>query len=246
MGPILELDGVSKRYGAVVVAEQVSLAVAPGEAVGVIGPNGAGKSTLFNLIAGEVRPDAGRILFQGRDITGLPAFERCRRGMARSYQVPRPFAGMTVFENLLVGAAFGDRRSEAESHAHCIEVLRRTGLVRKANLKAGTLTLLERKRLELARALATNPNLLLLDEIAGGLSEDECRELAAAIRDIHATGVALIWVEHVLHALRAVVSRLIVISLGRKLDDGPPQRVMASPQVQELYLGIEAEAPAGA
>ena len=145
MGPILELDGVSKRYGAVVVAEQVGFAVAPGEAVGVIGPNGAGKSTLFNLIAGEVRPDAGRILFQGRDITGLPAFERCRRGMARSYQVPRPFAGMTVFENLLVGAAFGDRRSEAESRDRCIEVLRRTGLVRKANLRAGTLTLLERK-----------------------------------------------------------------------------------------------------
>lgn len=243
MSPILELDRVSKRYGALVVTDDVSLQLAEGEALGIIGPNGAGKSTLFNLIAGGVRPNGGRIVFKGRDITGLPPAERCRRGIGRSYQIPHPFVGMTVFENLLVGAAFGDGKREAEVYDRCVDVLRRTGLLKKANVKAGSLTLLERKRLEMARALATNPEVLLLDEIAGGLTEHECHELVAAIRDIHRQGVSIVWIEHVLHALRAVVSRLVVISFGKKIDDGEPDRVMGNPQVKEVYMGIEAEAP---
>ena len=246
MAQILALQDVSKSYGALRVTDRLSMHLAEGEALGIIGPNGAGKSTLFNLIAGGVSPDSGKILFQGKDITGLPPAERCKGGIGRSYQIPHPFAGMTVFENLLVGAAFGDDKREGEVYDRCVDVLRRTGLLKKANVKAGSLTLLERKRLEMARALATNPRVLLLDEIAGGLTEHECHELVGAVQDIHRQGVSIIWIEHVLHALKAVVSRLVVISFGKKIDDGQPDRVMNSPQVKEIYMGIEAEAPAHA
>jgi branched-chain amino acid transport system ATP-binding protein len=240
---ILTMDDVSKRFGALVVTDRLSMELIEGEALGVIGPNGAGKSTMFNLIAGGVRADSGKITFLGRDITALPPYARCRLGIGRSYQIPHPFTGMTVFENLLVGATFGDAKGEAEVYDRCVDILARTGLLRKANALAGSLTLLERKRLEMARALATNPRVLLLDEIAGGLTEHECHELVDAVRAVHATGVSIIWIEHVLHALRAVVSRLIVINFGQKIEDGPPDTVMASPQVREIYMGIEAAAP---
>jgi branched-chain amino acid transport system ATP-binding protein len=240
---ILKLDDVSKRYGALVATDRLTMELHRGEALGVIGPNGAGKSTMFNLIAGGVRADSGRITFLGQDITGLPPHARCRLGIGRSYQIPHPFTGMTVFENLLVGATFGDGKGEAEVHDRCVDVLRHTGLLSKANVLAGSLSLLERKRLEMARALATNPKVLLLDEIAGGLTEHECQELVDSIRAVHATGISIIWIEHVLHALRAVVERLIVINFGLKIDDGPPDAVMASPQVREIYMGIEAAAP---
>ena len=246
MAPILSLDDVSKRYGALVVTDHLSMTLEPGEALGVIGPNGAGKTTMFNLIAGGVRPDSGRVHFAGRDITGLPPHARCRAGIGRSYQIPHPFIGMTVFENLLVAASFGSGRPEREVYDRCVGVLDRTGLLAKANVRAGALTLLERKRLEMARALATDPKVLLLDEIAGGLTEAECHELVEAIRAVHATGVSIVWIEHVLHALKAVVTRLVVINFGRKIDDGEPGRVMASPQVREIYMGLEAEAPAHA
>lgn len=242
MAAILTMDDVSKRFGALVVTDRLSMDLGEGEALGVIGPNGAGKSTMFNLIAGGVRADSGKITFLGRDITTLPPYERCRLGIGRSYQIPHPFTGMTVFENLLVGATFGGGRGEAEVYDRCVDVLRRTGLLRKANALAGSLTLLERKRLEMARALATDPKVLLLDEIAGGLTEHECHELVDAVRAVHATGVSIIWIEHVLHALRAVVSRLIVVNFGQKIEDGPPDAVMASPQVREVYMGLEAEA----
>jgi branched-chain amino acid transport system ATP-binding protein len=217
----------------------MSLDLAAGEALGVLGPNGAGKSTLFNLITGDLMPSTGRVFLGGRDVTGLPAHARCRLGLGRSYQIPHPFGGMTVFENLLVAAAFGTGRREAACHDHCIAVLARTGLLAKANVMAGRLTLLERKRLELARALATGPRVLLLDEIAGGLTESECHELVALIGAIHAEGVSIIWIEHVVHALLAVVSRLVVIDFGRLLAEGPPRRVMDDPAVQQIYLGIE-------
>ena len=246
MAPILAMEDVSKSYGALRVTDQLSMALHEGEALGVIGPNGAGKTTMFNLIAGGVKPDSGRITFQNRDITDLPPHARCRVGIGRSYQIPQPFTGMTVFENLLVAATFGDGKGEAEVYDRCIEVLRRTGLLPKANTLAASLTLLERKRLEMARALATHPKVLLLDEIAAGLTEHECHELVAAVRDVHATGVSIIWIEHVLHALRAVVSRLIVIDFGKKIDEGEPDAVMSRPQVREIYMGIDAEAPAHA
>lgn len=236
------MEDVSKSYGALRVTDHLSMHLNAGEALGVIGPNGAGKSTMFNLIAGGVRPDSGRILFEGREVSGLPPFSRCKAGIARSYQIPHPFIGMTVFENLLVGAAFGDDRAESEVYERCVEVLDETGLLPKANVKAGSLTLLERKRLEMARALATNPKVLLFDEIAGGLTEQECAELVAEIKRVHARGVSIIWIEHVVHALLAVVDRLMVISFGKKIDDGDPRTVMNSPQVREIYMGIEADA----
>ncbi len=219
--------------------EGLSLDLAEGEALGVLGPNGAGKSTLFNLITGDLTPSAGRVFLAGRDITDLPAHTRCRLGLGRSYQIPHPFGGMTVFENLLVAAAFGSLRRKAACHDHCIAVLARTGLLAKANVMAGRLTLLERKRLELGRALATSPKVLLLDEIAAGLTESECHALVALIGAIHAEGVSIVWIEHVVHALLAVVSRLVVLDFGRKLAEGRPRQVMEDPAVQEVYLGIE-------
>ena len=240
MEPLLALDNVSKRFGALTVVEGVSFSVAPGEALGIIGPNGAGKSTIFNLITGDVPADQGRITFEGASIGSLPPHARCQAGIGRTYQIPHPFANMTVFENLLVGAAFGARRRERECYDHCVEVLRLTGLLARANVPAGTLTLLQRKRLELARALAVRPRLLLLDEIAGGLTEHECQELLETIRSIHARGTAIVWVEHIVHTLVAFVSRLLVLNFGRKLDDGAPAKVVANPMVQEVYLGMPA------
>ncbi len=238
MQQLLVLEQVHKRYGSVKVTDDLSLALAPGEALGIIGPNGAGKSTLFNLIAGGVAADSGRISFQGEDVTREPVFKRCQRGIGRSHQIPHPFVKMTVFENLLVGATFGAGQSEKDSYAWCAHILELTGLMKKANAPAGSLTLLERKRLEMARALATRPQLLLLDEIAGGLTEPECLELVGTIQGIHRSGNAIIWIEHIVHALLAVVSRLAVINFGRKLDEGEPNAVMANPKVQEIYMGI--------
>ena len=241
MPPLLELERVCKSFGALKVADDLGFRLAPGEALGVLGPNGAGKSTMFNLVTGNLRPDAGRILFDGRDITSLPPHARCRAGIGRSYQIPHPFAKLTVFENLLVGATFGGRRETAgNADALCVDILRRTGLLPKANALAGSLTLLERKRLELARALATRPRLLLLDEIAGGLTEHECHALVDTIRGIHAGGTTIVWIEHVVHALLAVVGRLIVLNFGRLIAEGPPDHVIAAPQVREIYMGIEA------
>jgi len=237
--PLLQIRELRKSYGALVVADHVTLDIAEGEAVGIIGPNGAGKSTLFNLIAGEVSPDGGMVAFAGRDITRLSQPSRTRLGLARSYQIPRPFADMTVYENVLVGALFGSAGRVEVPAVHCAQVLASTGLIDKANRLAGSLTLLERKRLELARALACKPRLLMLDEIAGGLTETEAQELVETIRAIHASGTSILWIEHVLHALVSVVSRLVVLSFGRKLGDGDPQTVLASPEVREAYLGIE-------
>jgi len=243
--PILAVDGVSKRYGALQVTDNVSLSLDAGEALGIVGPNGAGKTTLFNLIAGTVMPDAGRIVYDGVDVTRLPARRRCHRGIGRSFQIPHPFAGMTTYENVLVGAAFGRGASERASEARAVEVLELTGLKRKANLLAGELTLLERKRLEMARALASDPKLLLLDEIAGGLTEPECAELIEAIGRIRAEGISIIWIEHVVNALLAVVDRIAVIDFGKKIAEDDPHDIMNSPQVAEIYMGIEDEAAHG-
>ncbi len=240
MAVLLELDRVDKSYGALRVADGITLDVADGEALGVIGPNGAGKSTLFNLITGDVAPDSGRVRFCGADITAMAPYRRSRLGIGRSYQIPHPFSNMTVFENLLVGGIFGAGRSEKESHAHCVEVLCLTGLIERANAAAGSLTLLQRKRLELARALAMRPKLLLLDEIGGGLTEHECNELVETIRAIHARGTTIIWIEHIVHALVSVASRLIVLDFGQLIAEGEPRAVMADARVQEIYMGIPA------
>ena len=241
MAVLLELDRASKSYGALKVADELRLAVTDGEALGIIGPNGAGKSTMFNLITGDVRPDGGRILFGGADITRLAPHARSRLGIGRSYQIPHPFANMTVFENLLVGAIFGGGKTERESYAIAAETLEVTGLADKANVPAHTLTLLQRKRLELARALALQPRLLLLDEIGGGLSEHECQELIGTIKAIHTRGTTIVWIEHVVHALVSVASRLVVMNFGQLIAEGEPHAVMADPRVKEVYMGIPAE-----
>jgi branched-chain amino acid transport system ATP-binding protein len=238
MAVLLKLDGVSKSYGALKAVDAVSITVDNGEALAVIGPNGAGKTTMFNLITGDVAPNQGCIVFGDTDMTAMAPYARSRLGIGRSYQIPHPFANMSVFENLLVGAIFGGGATEHESYELCSDVLKLTGLRDKANMPAGTLTLLQRKRLELARALAMRPKLLLLDEIAGGLTEYECGELVTTIKDIHARGTTIVWIEHIVHALLAVVSRLIVMNFGQVMAEGHPQEVMADPRVREVYMGM--------
>jgi len=240
--PILAFEKISKRFGAVVVAQEIDLALDEGEALGIIGPNGAGKTTLFGIATGTVAPDAGRVLLGGTDITRLSPDRRCRLGLARSFQIPQPFGGMTVFENAVVAASFGQGLRERDVYAACLEILDRCGLAGKANRLAGSLTLLDRKRLELARALATKPRVLLLDEVAGGLTEHECSSLVTLIREVRETGVSIIWIEHVVHALIAVVDRLAVLHAGAIIESGEPNAVIRSPQVAEIYLGIAADA----
>ncbi|MBB3424691.1 ABC transporter ATP-binding protein (plasmid) [Rhizobium sp. WW22] len=236
---ILALENVSKSFGALKVADDVSFALESGEALGIIGPNGAGKSSLFNLISGNLRVDEGRIIYRNEDVTRQPPMARCLAGIGRTFQIPQPFQQLTVFENLLVAAAYGSRKTEREVSERCADILVNTGLIARANQAAGSLGLLQRKRLELARALATEPKVLLLDEIAGGLTEGECGELVETIRTIHAAGVAIIWVEHVLHALNSVVSRLLVLNFGKVVGLGRPTEIMESKAVRQIYLGID-------
>lgn len=237
-GPVLQLRALSRSFGALKVTDGVSLDVAQGEAIGIIGPNGAGKSTLFNLIAGTVLPDEGTIALRGAPITRRPAAWRSRHGIGRSFQVPQPFLGLTVYENVLTAASFGGRLDHGAAGRRAVEVLERTRLSHRANVMAGDLTLLDRKRVELARALATGPDLLLLDEIAGGLTDAECGELIGIINGIRDDGVTLIWIEHIVHALLAVVDRLVVLDTGRLIADGDPRQVIASPEVVALYTGM--------
>jgi branched-chain amino acid transport system ATP-binding protein len=237
---LLEISGVCKSFGSLKAADGIDLAVAEREAVGIIGPNGAGKSTLFNLITGTLAADAGAIRLGEIDITRAGAHQRCRAGIGRSYQIPRPFEGLSVLENLLVAAVHGGGKTKGEAVDFCAGILERTGLLARADRSAGSLTLLERTRLEMARALATAPKLLLLDEIAGGLTESECHDLVAAIKDIRAGGTTIVWIEHIVHALVAVVDRLVVLNFGRKIADGPPHEVMRSREVREIYTGIAA------
>jgi branched-chain amino acid transport system ATP-binding protein len=236
---ILELQNVSKSFGALKVTDDATFAVAEGEALGIIGPNGAGKSTLFNLVAGNIRPDAGAIRFAGRDVTTEPPMIRCQSGIGRTFQIPQPFENLTVFENLLVAGAFGSEKREAEVADRCAGILVEAGLAPRANQPAGSLGLLQRKRLELARALATDPKILLLDEIAGGLTEAECHSLVETIRGVRRRGVSIVWIEHVLHALNAVVDRLLVLNFGKVIGVGKPEAIMASREVLEIYVGIE-------
>jgi branched-chain amino acid transport system ATP-binding protein len=244
---LLAVDRLSRRFGGLTVVDQLSFEVAEGDAVGIVGPNGAGKTTLLNLIAGDLRADSGSVALGGVDVTRRPAHVRCHMGVGRTSQIPRPFDGLTVFENALVGSTFGSSRARRSSNSRSVEAiavgaLERVGMLERANTPAGALTLLERKRLELARALATEPRLLLLDEIAGGLTEAEVLELVATVREIHETGVAVVWIEHIVHALLRVVDRMIAMDFGRKLIEGPPADVMASDEVRSVYLGEDIEA----
>jgi branched-chain amino acid transport system ATP-binding protein len=239
---LLELDHVTKRFGRVVIAEDLSLTVGSGDVVGIVGPNGAGKTSLFGLISGDLAPGGGQIRFAGRTVTKLDSGARCRLGIGRTYQVPRPFADMTVFENLLVAAQQGAGLRRRASYAAAVGALERTGMSAQANLPAERLGLLQRKRLELARALATQPTLLLLDEVAGGLTDPEVAQLVEIVRGVNAEGTAVIWIEHVVRALTAVVSRLICLAGGKFVGDGEPAAVLAQPAVREVFLGTEVTA----
>jgi branched-chain amino acid transport system ATP-binding protein len=234
---ILEGQGLTKSFGALRVLDGVDLSLAPGEAVGVVGPNGAGKTTLLSVLVGAHAPTGGRVRFRGEDVTATSTAERCRRGLVRTHQIPRPFSGMTVFENVFAAAAHGAGLAGGAAYDKAIAALGLTGMTAIANRRAETLGLIDRKRLELARALATNPEVLLLDEIGGGLTDAEAAELVDIILELKRTGVALVWIEHIVHILLRVTGRLVCMDAGRVIADGDPQAVMSDSRVIEAYLG---------
>ena len=242
MEKILETKNLCKSFGAVSVADNLNFSILKNESLGIIGPNGAGKTSLFNLITGSIIQDKGNIIYEGQSIDHLSAPDRCHKGISRSFQIPQPFGGLSVFENTFVAAAHGARLQTTKANEICIQILEQTGLLSKANHLANSLTLLERKRLELARALCAKPKILLLDEIAGGLTESECQSLINTINKIKESGIAIVWIEHIVHALLSIVDRLIVINFGAKIADGEPKKIMASKAVKEIYIGIEADA----
>jgi branched-chain amino acid transport system ATP-binding protein len=229
--------GIAKRFGAFVAVDQVDFMLKEHEAVGIVGPNGAGKTTLLNLLAGSYRPSAGTVLFAGGDVTKLDAADRCRLGIARSHQIPKPFVGMSVFENVFVAATAGGGRKGEAAYQSSIESIDLCGMMALANRQAETLGLLDRKRLELARALATGPKVLLLDEIGGGLTDAEASELVEIIKHLRRRSIAVVWIEHIVHILVQVVGRLICMDAGRIIADGSPDEVMANAAVIDAYLG---------
>jgi len=235
--PLLQLEGVSKKFGQVVVGQEITFQLEEGAAVGIIGPNGAGKTSLFAMISGDVKPDSGQIEFDGHNLARLSQAARARLGIGRTYQVPRPFEHMTVFENALLAAQQGARLRGQTAHTLAYDSLSRTGLAAFANAPAGSLALMHRKRLELARALATRPRILLLDEIAGGLTDLEVNELTGVIRGLRAEGIAVLWIEHVVRALLTTVDRLLCLSSGALIADGDPKEVVGSDAVRSIYLG---------
>ncbi len=236
-GVILAAEGVVKSFDGLVVLDRVDFAVGAAEAVGIVGPNGAGKTTLLNVLAGALRPAGGTVRFRGTDVTKTAAAHRCRLGIARSHQVPRPFGAMTVFENVLVAAIAGGGFARDAAYDRCVDALDLCGMLRVANRRAETLGLLDRKRLELARALATDPIILLLDEIGGGLTDAEASELVATILELRRRNLAVVWIEHIVHILLQVVDRLVCMNAGRIIADGEPRAVMADSAVIDAYLG---------
>ena len=235
--PALRATDLHVGYGAALVLTGVDFHVDAGEAVGIVGPNGAGKTTLLSALAGSVRPRAGTVELLGQDVTGANVASRCRQGLARAFQIPKPFSQMTVLENVIVGAAYGAGLPRRERYERSIEVLEICGLVDVANRRAETLGLLSRKRLELARALATEPSVLLLDEIGGGLTDAEADDLVETILRLRAGGASLVWIEHVVHVLVRVVERLVAMDAGRVIADGDPATVLKDSAVIDAYLG---------
>jgi len=239
MAELLTVDQVSKDFGGLRAVNRVSFAVRAGEIVGLIGPNGAGKTTLFNMIAGAYRPSAGRVLLRGEDITRLDAHQRCKRGIARSFQLVRPFPDLTVLENVAVGRVYGRDvvRSRRRAEADALELLERVGLGGREQIQAKYLTLVNRKRLELARALATRPELLLLDELLAGLNPTEVLEAMALLRQLRDSGITMIMVEHVVKAIFGISDRVVVMSAGERIAEGTPAEVGRDKRVIDAYLG---------
>jgi branched-chain amino acid transport system ATP-binding protein len=239
MPSILTVENLTKSFGRVVAVHNLSFEVNQGDILGIIGPNGAGKTTLFNLIAGEVRPESGKIMFHQNDVTLTQTYKRCRMGIARTYQIPRPFGNLTVLENVLAGAVYGAGMRSRAAKKKCEEVLEKTGLFPKKNAIAESLPLLDRKRLELTKALATDPTLLLIDEVAGGLTESEVEEILKIIRSLRREGVTILWVEHIMMAMKKGPDRLLVMNFGEKILYGNPDEVLEAQEVHQIYLGNE-------
>lgn len=235
--PLLQLENVSKKFGQVVVGNEISFQLNAGATIGIIGPNGAGKSSLFGMISGDIRPDSGSMKFDGRDLLSVSPSQRARLGIGRTYQVPRPFENMTVFENVLVAAQQAGAARGTAAYEMAYDALKRSGLAQFADQPASTLTLLRRKRLELARAVASKPKVLLLDEIAGGLTDAEVNELIEVIKGFSADGITIVWIEHVVRALLSTVDRLLCLAAGEVVADGDPREVLASEEVRAVYLG---------
>jgi len=230
-------SGVCVSYGKLQVLDSVDFTLARGEAVGIVGPNGAGKTTLLNALAGSVTPTRGSVQLMGEDVTALRPERRCRKGVGRAFQIPRPFGGMTVLENVIVGASYGAELSKSERFERSIEVLELCGLTSLANRRAEDLGLLHRKSLELARALATSPKVLLLDEIGGGLTDAEADELVATIQTVRQHDVSIVWIEHIVHVLLRVIDRLVAMDAGKVIADGDPREVLQNATVVDAYLG---------
>ncbi|MFA5596287.1 MAG: ABC transporter ATP-binding protein [Pusillimonas sp.] len=237
MDSLLEVRGLSKSFGAVSVAHQISFDVREGEILGVIGPNGAGKTTLFGMLSGHIAPSEGTVLLRNEDITDLPPHERARKGIARTYQVPRPFGQMTVFDNLRVAATFGGGLTDTAVAEWIERTLAITGLTRYADTLAGRLPLLVRKRHELARALAMKPRLLLIDEVAAGLTEQEINDFISLVRQLRDMGITIVWIEHVIRTMLTATDRLMALAGGEILALDKPDRVIEMPEVRRVYLG---------
>jgi branched-chain amino acid transport system ATP-binding protein len=234
---LLSARGLRKQYGALVVLDGVDFEVRRGDAIGIVGPNGAGKTTLLSLLSGSQAATAGTIGFKGSDVSSLDAARRCRMGIVRTHQVPQPFSGMTVFENVFTAATHGGGFRQSEAYERCIDAIELCGMAGVANRRAATLGLLDRKRLELTRALATNPQVLLLDEIGGGLTDGEAAELVQTIKVLHGRDIAIVWIEHIVHVLLQVAKRLVCMDSGRVIAEGDPKEVLSNATVVDAYLG---------
>ena len=235
--PILSVDGIHKHFGGLVAVEDLSFDVQAGEVLGLMGPNGAGKTTLLNVIAGEYKPDSGTVTFQGNDITGLPPHKLCHRGIARTYQIPQPFATLTVLQNTAVVAIFGRGLGKSAAEHEAADILSFVGLAEKKDMLAGDLEEISLKRLELARVLATKPTLLMIDEVAAGLTETEIPQVLKLLKAINKKGITIILIEHVMKVMTKAVDRILVMDEGTKIAEGKPAAVMKNKKVIEAYFG---------
>jgi len=235
--PILCLAGIHKHFGGLAAIKDISFDVHPGEALGLMGPNGAGKSTLINIISGEYRPDAGTVRFRGHDITRVSSHRICHMGIARTYQIPQPFVNLTIHQNIMVAAQYGRGLGKADAETESSQILNMVNLLGKRDTVARNLAAITLKRLELARALATGPEVLLLDEVGAGLTEEEIPQLLELLQKIRSTGVAMILIEHIMRVMTKAVDRIIVMDKGTKIAEGAPDEVMKDRKTIEAYLG---------
>ncbi|MBP2646184.1 MAG: lptB 3 [Firmicutes bacterium] len=241
MNVVLKVEDIGISFGSNHVLKSMSFELGENEVLGVIGPNGAGKTVMLNILTGILRPTKGKITFLGEDVTQKTITERCRMGFGRTFQVPRPFEKMTVFENVIVGGVYGDSLREKEAKKRALTITEMIGLGDKRDWFAGKLGLLDRKRLEIARALASNPKILLFDEVAGGLTESEVSDILDIVRMVKRQGVSVVWIEHVLKTMREGTDRVLCLAEGRDVVCGLPEEVMQSKEVHEVYLGAEEE-----